>query len=147
MKLLISSKIVTFLLLSVFLFAGTGNAFGYAWCVGDDGHVEVNYISGGDCCADDSSNRDVDRYDVTAISHSDGEHCGLCLDSSAKPSEAIFLKRLKRTSTVSIATVSLNNFPSPVLKGSKLLAGNRATLSLPRVSQAILAHRTVVLLN
>ena len=91
MKLTMSSNIVAFLLLAAFLVTSTGNAFGYAWCVGDDGHVEVSYATGGACCVADSVNSNSDYYDINVISRFDGEGCGLCLD--ACPIDALSLRK------------------------------------------------------
>jgi hypothetical protein len=147
MKLMKSSKIMALLLLAAFLVTSTGNVFGYAWCVGDDGHVEVSYSKADICCTIDSENRNDDSSNGTVISRFDGEGCGLCLDFSAQQSDAVFFKRLKRTSTVSLSPFSSDSSPAAAIRSTKLLVANRVSPPLPRISQTILSHRTVVLLN
>jgi hypothetical protein len=147
MKLMKSSKIIALLLLAAFLVTSTGNVFGYAWCVGDDGHVEVSYTKADVCCATDSENRNNDSSNGTVISRFDGEGCGLCLDFSALQSEAVFFKRLKRASTISLPPFSHNSSPAMAVQSIKLLVGNSVSPPLPKISQTLLAHRTVVLLN
>ncbi len=147
MRLLIPLRILTVLLLSAFLLTSVGNVFGYAWCVGEDGHVEVNYVNDEGCCDDDYNDRLSNKPGMTAISSFDGELCGLCLDFSTQPGEAVFFKRLKRTPTVSIASFPLSGLPSTLIKGPKRSVGGVSPQTPPRVSMAILAHRTVVLLN
>lgn len=147
MRLLRPSRIVTVLLLSAFLLTSTGNAFGYAWCVGGDGHVEVNYVNDEECCVGDDSARGLKSSGVIEISQFDGKPCGLCLDFSAQQGEAVFFKRLKRTSTISIASFSPGCPPSTAIKVAIRSAAGVAPQALPRISSDILAHRTVVLLN
>ena len=147
MKRMISSKIMVLLLLSAFLATCVGNTFGFAWCVGNDGHVGINYVSENSCCVDDNKSNFVNRYDVPSMNPSNGDHCGLCLDFSAQSSEAVFLKRLNRIPLVSIATVIPNGFPQIANRRINLVADNLVPQFPPRVSQAILAHRTVVILS
>ena len=136
---------MTYLLLATFLVAGAGTLFGYAWCFGDDGHVEVNYTKGVSCCSEDLENRSADRYVTATISQSSGDFCGSCLDVSTQQCGAVFLKRLKRASTASVAILTANFFSPKRVQGSPWVA--RLTPLSPRVSPTILAHRTVVLLN
>jgi hypothetical protein len=140
-----SSKLVTYLLMATFLVAGSGTLFGYAWCFGDDGHVEVNYSKGGICCSEDFESRPVNRYDTPSISQLSVDSCGSCLDFSAQQSDAVFFKRLKRISVLPVVTFSTNLFSPKVLQSGPWIA--KRISSSPRVSQTLLAHRTVVLLN
>jgi hypothetical protein len=140
-----SSKLVTSLLLATFLVTSAGVLLGYVWCVGDDGHVEVSYSSAVDCCGDDQKQRAVDQYDVPSISQTNGDPCGLCLDFSAQQGEAVFLKRTKRASSVSLDSLSPNHSLSSARQDVKLVAVNSLSQPPPRVAQAILFHRTVVL--
>ena len=128
-----------------FVMASAGTVFGYAWCFGDDGHVEVSYSSGVVCCDEDLENRTADRYIVPTISQSSADSCGSCLDVSTPQCGAVFLKRLKQVSSTSVATVSTNIFSPKMVQGAPWSA--KLTSLSPRVSPTILAHRTVVLLN
>lgn len=141
-----SSKLATFLLLTTFLVASVGTVFGYSWCVGVDGHVEVSYVKDSGCCVNDTESRPADKYSVPGVSQLNGDSCGLCLDFTAQQYDAVFLKRVKRLSTVSVETLPANLVPPGVKQSSQLIQGRLVSLP-PRVSQTILAHRTVVLLS
>ena len=147
MKLISFTKFVAFLLLPAFLIASAGDMLGYAWCLGDDGHVEIQYVTSNGCCDSNLENSHSVRPDVATLHQSSDNHCGSCLDFSTQPNEAVFSKRLKRVSSGSIKIISSNSFPSISAQNVKLVVSNLASQPPPRVSQAILAHRTVVLLN
>ncbi|MGK2906584.1 MAG: hypothetical protein ACSLFH_09600 [Desulfuromonadales bacterium] len=146
MKLMPSSKVMVCLLLAAFLTASAGNVFGYAWCVGDDGHVGIDVFTDKSCCADDFQGDKAVRSDLSAISQS-SEHCGLCLDFSAQQSDAVFLKRLKRIPTTSSDTVSPKSHTQIAPRNDNLVVGHLMPRFQPRISQTMLAHRTVVLRN
>jgi coenzyme F420-reducing hydrogenase beta subunit len=139
------SKLVTYLLVTTFLVASAGTVFGYAWCFGDDGHVEVNYSKGGSCCSEDFESHSVNRYNTPSISQLKLDSCGSCLDFSAQQSDAVFFKRVKRTSVSTVVTFSTNFFSTKVVQSAPCIA--KQISSSPRVSPTLLAHRTVVLLN
>jgi hypothetical protein len=147
MKQIFSSKLVTALLLTAFIVASVGTVFGYAWCIGDDGHVEVSYAKNIGCCVDELDSHTADRYDVPTISMPNGDSCGLCLDFSVQQYDAVFFKRIKKFSTLSVAALPSHILSAKAVQRDSLVAGNLASQPPPRVSQAILAHRTVVLLN
>ena len=147
MRLISFSKIAVFLLLPVFLIASASDMLGYAWCLGDDGHVEIKYATSNSCCDSNFENSHSIRPDVATLHQSSNDHCGSCLDFSAQPNEAVFSKRLKRVSSGSINAITSNSFPSISAQNTKLVVGNLASQPPPRISQTILAHRTVVLLN
>ena len=146
MKFNSSSKFVTSLLLATFLVTSVGALLGYVWCVGDDGHVEVTYTVGGDCCADGEEQGTANHYDGPSITQASGDHCGSCLDFSAQQCEAVFFKRIKRTSLVSLDPVSPNNSLPSTMQSIKLVA-SLLPQPPPGVAQTILFHRTVVLLT
>jgi hypothetical protein len=147
MKLIPSYNIMVLLLLLAFLTTSVGNVFGYAWCIGDDGHVGIDSVAGKGCCIDVCKSDYTDRkYDVSAISQT-SEYCSQCLDFSTLQTEAVFFKRLKRIPTVSKVTVTPNVFPPIAVQNLKMVAGNLILGPQPRISQTILAHRTVVLRN
>jgi hypothetical protein len=141
------SKTAILLLLPVFLIASVGGAFGYTWCFGDDGHVEVKYVTLDGCCDGDLVNSDVARYDVPTIHQPDDDHCGSCLDFSTQQNEIAFFKRLKRTPSVSTKVIAPNGFSPILADNAKLVVGHLMSQPPLRTSQTILAHRTVVLLN
>jgi hypothetical protein len=145
MKYRYCSKLATYLLLATLLVSGAGTVFGYAWCFGDDGHVEVNYSKGGGCCSEDFESRSIDRYNTPSISQLSVDSCGSCLDFSAQQSDAVFFKRLKRVSVPPVATFSTNLFSPKGVYSAPWIA--KRISSSPPVSQTLLALRTVVLLN
>ncbi len=147
MKLITFSKIAALLLLPAFLIASAGDMLGYTWCLGDNGHVEVKYVTSNSCCDTNFEDSHSVRPGVATLHQSSDNHCGSCLDFSTQPNEAVFSKRLKRVSSDSINTISSNSFPSISTQNAKLVVGNLALQPPPRISQTILAHRTVVLLN
>ena len=120
---------------------------GYVWCVGDDGHVEVNYTAGNDCCDDGHVQSPADQYDGPSISQANVDHCGACLDFSAQQCEAVFFKRLKRSSLVSLEPLSPNHSHPCAMHSVKLVAVNHSRQPSLYIAQAILFHRTVVLLS
>ncbi len=147
MKFFYPSKLLTSLLLVAFLSTSMGTLLGYAWCVGDDGHVEVSYTTGAGCCADDLDGATVDRYDAPSLSQANAKGCGLCLDFSAQQSEGVVFKRIKRTSTASLGVLSANSSSAKTMQNTKLVAVDLMPQPPPRIAQTLLAHRTVVLLN
>ena len=147
MKFNKSAKLVTSLLLAAFLVTSVGALLGYVWCVGDDGHVEVSYTTGTNCCDDDQVHGTAKHYDELSISQSNSDHCGSCLDFAAQQCEAVFLKRIKRTTVAPIEPLSPNNSHPAVMQSLKLVAGSFLPQPPPGVAQAILFHRTVVLLT
>jgi len=147
MRLISFSKIAALLLLPVFLIASTGDMLGYAWCLGDDGHVEVKYATVDGCCDSGFVNSHTVRPDVAVLHRSGDDHCGPCLDFAGNQSDAVFSKRLKRIPSSPINAIISNSFPSTAAQNANLVARNLASQPPPRISQTILAHRTVVLLN
>jgi hypothetical protein len=139
------SKLVTCLLLATFLVACAGTVFGYDWCFGDDGHVEVSFSNGAGCCAEEIGSHASGRYIVPTISQSYDDSCGSCLDVTSQQHGAVFVKRLKRVSTPPVLTVAANSSFPEMLRDATVIAS--LTSITPRVSPTLLAHRTVVLLN
>jgi len=147
MKFTRSSKLVTSLLLAAFLVTSVGALLGYVWCVGDDGHVEVIYTTGNDCCDDDQVRGTANHYDGSSISQSNSDHCGSCLDFAAQQCEAVFFKRIKRASVAPVEPLSPNNSHPSAMQSIKQVAGFVLPQAPSGIAQAIVFHRTVVLLT
>lgn len=147
MRLISFSKIAALLLLPAFLIASAGDMLDYTWCLGDDGHVEIKYVTSNGCCDSNFENSHISRSEVATLHQSSDNHCGSCLDFSTQPNEAVFAKRLKRVSSNPIKAITANGFPSISAQNAKLVVSNLASQPPPRISQTILAHRTIVLLN
>ncbi len=139
------SKLVTCLLLTIFFLVSTASVFGYAWCFGDDGHVEVSYDRGGGCCDPETGKRPVARALAPSITQSSDNFCSSCLDFSVQPCDAVFTKRVKRVSAPPVAVLNAYVFSPKVVQSTPWDVKLASTS--PRISQAILVHRTVVLLN
>lgn len=146
MKLISSSKMMVLLLILTFLATSVGNVFGYTWRVGDGGHAGSDYVADKGCYADVCNSEKLGRYDVPATNQSSGQ-CSLCLNFSEQSIDAVFLKRLKRTSHVSKVAVTPAGRSRIAVHKVDMVAGNLLPQPQPRVSQAILVHRTIVLRN
>jgi hypothetical protein len=138
-------KFTLLLLLPAFLAGSVGDAFGYAWCFGDDGHSEIEYITVNGCGDEDAKENGISNYNVPTLHPAAIEHCGPCLDVSMQTSEAVFFKQLEKVPPVAINFVSTDVFSFRFVPIIQLVAGNRAAQPPPRISQTILAHRTIVL--
>lgn len=146
MKSYCPSKLATLLFLAVFFLTSLGT-FSYAWCVGNDGHVEVNYATEDVCCGVNKIRESGIKYESPGLSRLSGQDCGLCLDFATPQNEAIFFKRIKRTTTVALEPLSPSSSFIKILPDNQLVARKVAFSKKLRIEQAILAHRTVVLLT
>lgn len=142
----IFTRIIILLLLPAFILTAASEVLGFAWCVGDDGHVEFERGARHDCGDESFANENLGKNPASVIVGTSYECCGPCLDLTIK-NEAYIVKRLKKTSVAPSDAISLQVFPRSTIQRAKLLAGNLITQQPPRISQTILAHRTVVLLN
>ena len=143
---LIVTRIIVLLLLPAFILTSASEVFGFSWCVGNDGHFELERGTGHDCDDENFVNENFGKNVAPIIPGTSYECCGPCLDLSI-PNEAYIVKRLKKVSVAPNDAISLNIFPRNTIQIAKLLVGNLITQHPPRISQTILAHRTVVLLN
>ena len=135
------------LLLPIFLVATIISMPGYAWCFGDDGHIDVEYIAGSSCADEASTPNRSDNHDEVSLSQSDEDHCGPCLDFDIQLNDATTTKRLENKAPVSLGAIAITALPSISAQTVKLVVGNLVPQPPPRIAQSILNHRTVVLLN
>jgi len=141
------SKITILLLLPLFLLTSVNSAMGYSWCFGADGHVDVKYTTNDNCCSGDlETGPGHDREGSLGVQLRN-EQCGPCLDLPAQQGEAVFLKRLKKAPTLSLSAFTPVSYDVSFKQIANLIVGNLASHPPQRVSQTILALRTVVLLN
>lgn len=140
-----STKIMILLLLVIFLLTSMGT-FGYAWCVGDDGHVEVNYAAATGCCNQDQSPYSGGQSGSPGLSRAGADYCGLCLDFDAQKYEAVFFKRIKKSAVLSLEPLTKGASYPNAISNSGLVAKMSPQQQF-RVAQIILALRTIVLLN
>lgn len=142
----VGSKLNGFVLLLTFVLTTLGSVPGFAWCIGEDGHFEIEYVATGNC-VDGATNSSGNMTGVSPL-HIDQDHCGPCLDFYFQTHEAISANRLYNKTTKSPEILTLNpTIPSITSQSVKLAVGNLASQPPPRISQAILEHRTIVLLN
>ena len=141
------TQIIGLLLLPAFLAVSIGSVPGYAWCFGEDGHSEIEEATITGCSDNQIEPKEFVKYDTPSLHASENGHCGSCLDFSAQQSETVFSKRHKKILQTPTDAIILNVFPQNFVKNVKLVACNLASQPPPRISQTILAHRTVVLLN
>ena len=138
---------IALLLLPVFFAATVVSLPGYAWCFGDDGHVEIEYISGSDCADDACATNLSDTLSESTFSQPDEDHCGPCLDLDIQLNDATTTKRLENKAPVTLDAIAITSLPSPSAQTVKMVVGNLVPQPPPRIAQSILNHRTVVLLN
>jgi hypothetical protein len=143
---LIVTRIIVLLLLPAFILASASEVLGFSWCVGNDGHVELERGTNHDCGAENFANENFGRNAAPIILGTSNECCGPCLDLSIQ-NEAYIIKRLKKITVAPTDAISLNVFPRNTVRKAHLLVSNLITQHPPRISKTILAHRTVVLLN
>jgi len=141
------SKITILLLLPLFLVTSVNSALGYSWCFGADGHVDVKYTTNDNCCSGELEPGPGHDRTVSSGVQLRSEQCGPCLDLLVQQGEAVFFKRLKKAPTLSLDAYTPVSYDVSSRQSVNLIVGNLASQPPPRISQTILAHRTVVLLN
>lgn len=138
---------IALLLLPVFLAATLLSLPGYAWCFGDDGHLDVKYIAASGSAAEVSAPTRSDQHEGLSLAQSDEEHCGPCLNFVIQLNDATATKRLENRAPVSIGAIAISTLPSLSAQTVKMVIGNLLPQPPPRIAQSILHHRTVVLLT
>ena len=58
---LIVTRIIVLLLLPAFILASASEVLGFSWCVGNDGHVELERGTNHDCGAENFANENFGR--------------------------------------------------------------------------------------
>ncbi|PLX91025.1 MAG: hypothetical protein C0614_00090 [Desulfuromonas sp.] len=138
-------KLNGFVLLLVFVFTTLGSVPGFAWCIGEDGHFEIEYVATSDC-GDIATNSPGNIVEESSV-HFDVDHCGPCLDFYLQSHETISVRRLLETTTKRADILALNTKISSVTSQSvKRGVENLASQPSIRISQVILEHRKIVLL-
>jgi hypothetical protein len=137
---------IALLIIPVFFVATIVSMPGYAWCFGDDGHVDLKYVAQSANADDSFLSNSADEHEGYSLAQSDADHCGPCLDFYVELNDATTTKRLENKIPVSIGVVTLNSFASHFARNVKMVVGNFVPQP-PRIAQSILNHRTVVRLN
>ena len=146
MKLKIYQIVATFLL-PAFLLVSIGSAPAYAWCFGEEVHLEIEEKTISGYVGHQEEPKEAAKYDIPSFYSSDDKHCGTCFHLSAQQNKATYSKRPEKPLNVPVDVTSLNVLPQAITLKVGLVAVNLASQPPPRISQALLALRTVVLLN
>jgi len=132
-----------FVLLLAFVVTTLGSVPGFAWCIGEDGHFEIEYIAAEGCGGETVAS------DIIAGSpsvHIDEDHCGPCRDFYLPSPEAMSANRFHPKTLPSPDFIASNRIPSITFQAASLIVANLVPQPPPRISQAVLEHRTTVLL-
>jgi hypothetical protein len=137
-------NIIILLSISALLVTSVGNTFGYAWCYGDDGRTRVEQASVNGCADRQGECQPLPRNLPVTIAGPDSDHSPQCSDVLIGSDEVVVTKRSDKSLKLPIVSS-----PVVLLFSASDTQPNQffTVLSPKRVSQAILAHRTVVLLN
>jgi hypothetical protein len=138
---------IALLLIPVFFVATVVSMPGYAWCFGDDGHVDIEYIAGNGSADAASATNHSDKHGEPSLSQPDADYFGPCVDLDIQLNDATTIKRLENKAPVSIDAIAITSLPSLSAQTIKMVVGNLVPQPPPRIAQSILNHRTVVLLN
>lgn len=140
------SKVVAEIILPLFLFVSAISFPGFAWCYGEDGHTEAKYFGGKNCCFEEAYSQSETSPHTSSKYVFDGKNCGPCLDYLVFKDVSLS-KRLNKQSSEKDINLEATKLPSPSYSDNKILFNKLIHNQIPRVSQTILAHRKVVLLN
>ena len=143
----------TFLLLAAFLVTSQGSLIGSVWC--DSGCLSDIHLDSHTDSYTDNHNTDnhidlhvvvrVDNHDVNLDQHISGKDDS-CLDSPIQLSNGV-VKKAEKIKWRSTLDISSTNDKLVAINNIKLVASTPPLKLPPRISQTILAHRTVVLLS
>jgi len=143
------SKTCGFALLLTFVMTTLFSLPGFAWCVGEDGHIEVELSVSGDCAGKafrpSTHSATADASSVYFAAEFDAEHCGPCNDFYFQAHEVISASRHDKTPP-SPGLHALDSLIALTYKNNIQPERSFAPVSPQRISQAILSHQTVVLL-
>lgn len=137
--------IVSIFSLILMLLVAQTSGSSYVWCFGDNGHTALEQPHS-NCCQAETSHHTVltEGHDASLIS---GDHCGPCLDLLPNSSYASNRTRDDLLSIHSVAMVPPVDFAHLLLVAQPLHPRNTFPEIQPRISDQILQHRTIVLLN
>lgn len=137
-------NIKCFVLLLTFVLTTLVSVPGFAWCIGEDGHFEIEYeaIKG---CGIGAIGSTVDPVDGSSV-HIKEDNRGACLDIYLQSGEAISNKRLYEKVIKTADTLALSAPPLFTSQAVKMVIANLVPRPPQRITQAVLDHRTIVLL-
>lgn len=135
--------------LLVLILAGQNAALGYVWCIGEDGHAALEYTAGTGCGPEPAEASTHCPEQDAAFALPQEDHCGPCLDIPHSLNAAANSRSLRDQldEGVSVLPAVVVEAPVALPPAAQLLTLNLAPQPPPRLSQALRALRTVVLLN
>lgn len=136
-------KISNFILLLTFVLTALSSVPGFAWCIGEDGHFEIEYVIDGNC---DTASSSSGGTAVVSSLHIDEDHCGSCLDVYLQPHDVFSAKRLNYEALNAPDVFALGTILSSTSQADRQVKTNLVPQPPPRILQSILNHRTTVLL-
>ena len=104
------SKINRFVLLLAFALTTLATVPGFAWCIGDNGHFEVEYVGAGNC--GDGANVSSSIIAGKTSIQTDEAHCESCSHFSLESTESVLKKRTQHKATIQPAFFALNTIPT-----------------------------------
>jgi len=139
--------IVVCISLLVFLFTGQTSVQGYVWCVAESGRAVLEYAKNNSCTSEASAGKEDCHSEEGFLDDLDqDDHCGPCLDVSATI-EVTNSRHKDQKEILAPAGLPNKSFLLPDRIFAEVLTPGLLSQPPPRVSQTLLAHRTVVLLN
>ena len=142
MKFRLLPKIVAFLLLPTFLVI---NASDYAWCFGDDGHVEIKTVACKSPFEESRPLKAATKQQLPRLLEDGAENCGPCLDLYINQVAVTIKKRYKKISLPTLKIAQSSSLPFSFTQA--VIVGKALPQPSRHISQALLTHRTVVLLH
>ncbi len=122
------------------MLVGQTSGYSYVWCFGIDGHTVLEQAHDS-CCDEHKSQHDVLSSEVSV------DHCGPCLDLLPSSSYASNRSRDVLMSLDTLVMVPVVDDPFLRLTSMPLQPQRVVADFVPRISDQILHHRTIVLLN
>ena len=150
MKTSPSRYLLTLVCLLVLLLTGQTSVQGYVWCLSKDGRAALEYAGTSACGTEKRQlqagpDHHAEHREDEANHFDSDSHCGPCLDIPAT---------LEATSSRQQQPddLALTGLPVPAVRAAapvfvQILTNDLLAHPPPRLSQTILIHRTVVLLN
>lgn len=139
-------KLLNLALIPIFFLTFSTSALSFSWCVGEDGHSEVVSTANNDCCNDVVSAQPGANLPLVSKHVIENVNCGPCLDVGTSNYPAV-TKRLKNEASSKEIIRCAYETSLSACKDKKNYLSKLVHNQPLRVSQTILIHRKVVLLN
>jgi hypothetical protein len=143
----VRKKLIGLTILLTFVLTTLGSVPGFAWCVGSDGHIEIEYFVTGDCGDRATGASTQPTISKEPSAYYEEEQYGTSVHYNLQTSDTISANRLHLKAPILPDFFPLHNFRSITSQAAKQVVGNLVPQLQPRISRTILEHRTIVLLN